>query len=56
MDDPARKRKRQRRKHRRNKQQSPPTQQGHYADPLSPIASTPMKKQHTKAAGAKQQQ
>ncbi|CEG40120.1 nuclear lim factor interactor-interacting protein hyphal [Plasmopara halstedii] len=26
------------------------SQQGHYADPLSPIASTPIKRQHTKAA------
>ncbi|KAG2761837.1 hypothetical protein JG687_00002368 [Phytophthora cactorum] len=46
--DASRKRKRQRRKNRKSKQQSP--QQGHYADPLSPIASTPMKRQHTKAA------
>lgn len=27
-------------------------QQGHYADPMSPIASTPMKRQRTKSAGA----
>lgn len=25
---------------------------GHYADPLSPIASTPLKRQRTKSAGA----
>ncbi|POM70209.1 Nuclear LIM factor interactor-interacting protein hyphal form, partial [Phytophthora palmivora] len=43
-----RKRKRQRRKNRKPKQLLP--QQGHYADPLSPIASTPLKRQHTKAA------
>ncbi|KAG7386445.1 CTD small phosphatase-like protein 2 [Phytophthora pseudosyringae] len=46
--DASRKRKRQRRKNRKTKQHSP--QQGHYADPLSPIASTPMQRQHTKAA------
>ncbi|GMF25312.1 unnamed protein product [Phytophthora lilii] len=49
-NDASRKRKRQRRKHRKAKGQSPTPQQGHYADPLSPIASTPMKRQHTKAA------
>lgn len=53
-NETSRKRKRQRRKNRKPKQQSP--QQGHYADPLSPIASTPMKRQHTKAAGTYMQQ
>ncbi|KAH7463015.1 hypothetical protein KRP22_001629 [Phytophthora ramorum] len=46
-DDASRKRKRPRRKSRKSKQS--PSPQGHYADPLSPIASTPMKR-HTKAA------
>ncbi|KAF4039801.1 NLI interacting factor-like phosphatase domain-containing protein [Phytophthora infestans] len=46
-NDASRKRKRQRRKNRKSKQLSP--QQGHYADPLSPIASTPMKLQHAKS-------
>ncbi|KAG7396254.1 CTD small phosphatase-like protein 2 [Phytophthora boehmeriae] len=49
----GRKAKRQRRPRSRNKQsqkQQPEQQQGHYADPLSPIASTPMKRQRTKAA------
>uniref|UniRef100_A0AAV1TGF9 FCP1 homology domain-containing protein n=1 Tax=Peronospora matthiolae TaxID=2874970 RepID=A0AAV1TGF9_9STRA len=41
-------RKRKRRKNRKNKQQ--PLLQGHYVDPRSPIASTPMKRQRTKAA------
>lgn len=41
-------RKRQRRKNRRGKKQL--SQEGHYADPLSPIASTPMKRHHAKAA------
>lgn len=49
--DASRKRKRQRRRNRKGKQQSPSPQHGHYADPLSPIASTPMKRQHTKSAG-----
>ncbi|KAE9353456.1 hypothetical protein PR003_g3853 [Phytophthora rubi] len=48
--DASRKRKRQRRRNRKGKQQPPSPQHGHYADPLSPIASTPMKRQHTKAA------
>ena len=43
-------RKRKRRKNRKHKQQ--PLLQGHYVDPLSPIASTPMKRQRAKAAAA----
>ena len=45
-------RKRKRRKNRKNKQQ--PLLQGYYVDPRSPIASTPMKRQRTKAAGTAQ--
>ncbi|CAI5727345.1 unnamed protein product [Hyaloperonospora brassicae] len=43
-------RKRKRRKNRKHKQQ--PLLRGHYVDPLSPIASTPMKRQRAKAAVA----
>ncbi|RLN58588.1 hypothetical protein BBJ29_005493 [Phytophthora kernoviae] len=49
----GRKAKRQRKPRSRNKssqKQQTKQQQGHYADPLSPIASTPMKRQRTKAA------
>jgi hypothetical protein len=37
----------------KQKQKQPQTKpQGHYADPMSPIASTPMKRQRTKSTGA----
>ncbi|RLN91312.1 hypothetical protein BBJ28_00013269 [Nothophytophthora sp. Chile5] len=46
----GRKAKRQLQKQKQKLRKQQDKQQGHYADPMSPIASTPMKRQRTKAA------